>query len=181
MKFVWSILLLSLCACMQWGTTDYSPCHDTKTEGCLRIPFEEGQVQLVVQELITEKKLKIYSDTGFFRLPLGKYQVISYWMTMEDEDGSRWIASCDTWPRGKEKIFSIRPGRLAKLKVGIPFSAKVVSFPEGADKLGLDYRVVGSGNGDFYITSRETERDDVAFQLMNDSGTLLEEGVFRYG
>jgi hypothetical protein len=138
--------------------------------------------------------LSVYSSAGYFhlgasdktedgvwRLPVGKYALISMQLTGTDEAGETWTLTC-LQPPSALRSFEIVEGETLELKLGAPLTLRTdVGKSGGAASIGLT--LTGQG-GEPYLpggTKNGEQQPAPKFRILDENGKELASGAFSYG
>ncbi len=138
-----------------------------------------------------EVRLSLWSDAarqrltgsgGQWRLPAGRYAVVSLELTETDAAGSRWTFKTSKAGTGRLGDFEIRPGESTSFRVGPPFQIRT-SMTRGDENALVGFYLEGQA-GELYIpggTRNEKTVPEPEFKIINSSEQVVGSGRFKYG
>lgn len=115
------------------------------------------------------------SKNGVFVVPVGQYEFLQYLVMPSSTAASRAPAVSGRYE--KQLLIAVTDGSTYKLKAGPPFAASIKVAQRGADNVQMDLLLVGSGGERCTLMSSKAPE----FQVVAKSGSLLQEGKFKYG
>jgi len=138
-----------------------------------------------------EVQLSLWSDAarqrltgsgGRWRLPAGRYAVVSLELTETDSAGNRWTFKTSKAGTGKLGDFQIRPGESTSFRIGPPFQIRTSMERSGENAL-VGFYLEGQA-GELYIpggTRNGTTVPEPEFKIINSSEQVVGSGRFKYG
>ena len=122
----------------------------------------------------------INTSNGAYSLPAGHYSAYCFKARVKVEDND-W--EMNSWYNtGQLKYFEIKPDQTTRLEFGPPLTAKVEVLKQ-AREVSLDLKLYGSG-GEMYRPNIQRNGKVVkepSFSIVDENGTVLETGRFKYG
>ncbi len=184
----WGVLALSVCGLAFYGyrqVAGYSEVEDfdhTQYQGetgSIVVPYH-GESSLVVADTESDKQIRLSTTDGTLIVPAGTYELFSYDVADEDENGTKWKASCYLFQLKSDKI-SVEPGSRQKLDIGPPFTAKVAAKSKGQGEVSFDMTLTGRDGCQYTISRAGESRKAPTFHVLGKSGNVLWKGSFTYG
>jgi len=138
-----------------------------------------------------EVQLSLWSDAarqrltgsgGQWRLPAGRYAVVSLELTETDAAGNRWTFKTSKAGTGRLGDFEIRPGESTSFRVGPPFQIRTSMERSGENAL-VGFYLEGQA-GELYIpggTRNGKTVPEPEFKIINSSEQVVHSGRFKYG
>jgi hypothetical protein len=137
--------------------------------------------------------LRLWSDTAHLRLtgpgakwrvPAGKYAVVSLELTETDSTGKRWTFKSSKASTKTEKLgaFEVRPGESISFRVGPPFQIRTSMRKSGGNVL-VGFELEGQA-GELYKPGAEKAGKTVPepeFKIVDASQRVVDSGRFKYG
>jgi hypothetical protein len=137
--------------------------------------------------------LRLWSDTAHLRLtgpgakwrvPAGKYGVVSLELTETDSAGKQWTfrSSKASTKTPKLAAFEVRPGESVSFRVGPPFQIRTSMRQSGANVL-VGFELEGQA-GELYKPGGEkagTAVPEPEFKIIDASQRVVDSGRFKYG
>jgi hypothetical protein len=125
---------------------------------------------------------RLSSSGGQWRLPAGRYAVVSLELTETDSAGNRWTFKTSKAGTGRLGDFEIRPGESTSFRVGPPFQIKTSMERSGENAL-VGFYLEGQA-GELYIpggTRNGAIVSEPEFTIINGSEQVVGSGRFKYG
>ncbi len=122
----------------------------------------------------------INTSNGAYSLPAGHYSAYCFKARVKVEDNDWEMSSW--YNTGQLKYFEIKPDQTTRLEFGPPLTAKVEVLKQ-AREVSLDLKLYGSG-GEMYRPNIQRNGKVVkepSFSIVDENGTVLETGRFKYG
>ncbi len=185
---IWGLLALSL---LGFGIYGYqramrvSRVEDFDLEqyegemGSIILPYK-GESSLEVQNKESQKRMRLSTTNGVVLAPTGRYDLCSYEVIDEDENGAKWMAQGSLYSL-KSREISVEADSTQDLEIGPAFTAKVTVKKKRQDEAVLDFKLIGRGGGNYTITRMDKRRKAPGFQVVDKSGDILWQGKFEYG
>ncbi|MHC4728349.1 MAG: hypothetical protein ACYS17_14105, partial [Planctomycetota bacterium] len=138
-----------------------------------------------------EVDLRLWSDTAHqrlrgsdskWRVPAGKYQMMSLELKEKDSDGNRWAFKTDKAGQGEPGHFVVQPGEATSLRIGPPFKVKTSMDRSGPNVL-IGFDLEGQA-GELYAPGAKVNGKTVPepeFKIINSAGSVVGSGRFKYG
>jgi hypothetical protein len=121
------------------------------------------------------------TEDGVWRLPVGKYTLLSLQLSGTDEEGEVWTLMC-LQPPAALRSFEIVEGKTLELSLGAPLALKIDASKSG-DAVSIGIALKGQG-GEPYLPGgiRNGERKGAPkLKIYDEDGTELASGAFSYG
>lgn len=138
-----------------------------------------------------EVDLRLWSDSAHqrlrgsgskWRVPAGKYGVVSLELTEKDSAGNLWAFKIDKAGQGELGDFEVRPGEATSLRIGPPFRVKTFMNRSGPNVL-IGFDLEGQA-GELYAPGAKVNGKTVSepeFKIINGAGSVVGSGRFEYG
>lgn len=184
----WGILAIPVCGLAFYGyrqVASYTEIEDFDhtqyrgETGTIVVPYK-GKSSLVVADKNSDKQIRFSTTDGTMIVPVGTYELFSYDVADEDENGIKWEASCYLFRLKSGKI-SVGPGSSQELDIGPPFTAKVTTKSKGRDEASFDMKLTGRDGCQYTISKSGGSRKAPVFHVLGESGNVLWQGSFKYG
>lgn len=169
---------------------DYYSIHVAEDGGT--VEFRRAEPAFGVLDVGGEEvQLSLWSDaarqrlTGSgrqWRLPAGRYAVVSLELTETDSAGNRWTFKTGKAGTGKLGDFEIRPGESTSFRIGPPFRIRTSMERSGENAL-VGFYLEGQA-GELYIPGATRNGKTVPepeFKIINSSEQVVGSGRFKYG
>jgi hypothetical protein len=119
-----------------------------------------------------------------WRVPAGKYGVVSLELTEKDSEGNRWTFRNTRGSTKTEKLgaFEVRPGETTSFRIGPPFQVKA-SIDNRGGRAWVDFELEGRA-GELYKPGGEKNKTPVpepGFKIIDGAGRVVDSGRFKYG
>ncbi|TKJ39546.1 MAG: hypothetical protein CEE38_02145 [Planctomycetes bacterium B3_Pla] len=138
-----------------------------------------------------EVDLRLWSDAAHqrlrgsgskWRVPAGKYGVVSLELTEKDSAGNLWAFKIDKAGQGELGDFEVRPDEATSLRIGPPFRVKTSMDRSGPNVL-IGFDLEGQA-GELYAPGAKVNGKTVRepeFKIIDGSGRTVGSGRFKYG
>jgi len=146
--------------------------------GVLDVGGEEVQLSLWSDAA----RQRLSGSEGQWRLPAGRYAVVSLELTETDSAGNRWTFKTSKAGTGKLGDFEIGPGESTSFRIGPPFRIRTSMERSGENAL-VGFYLEGQA-GELYIpggTRNGTTVPEPEFKIINGSEQVVHSGRFKYG
>jgi len=144
---------------------DFDPEQYEGEMGSIVLPYK-GESSLEVQNKESQKRMRFSTTNGMVLAPTGRYDLCSYEVIDEDENGAKWTASGSLYSL-KSREISVEADSTQDLEIGPPFVAKVTVKKKGQDEAVLDFKLTGRGGGNYTITRMDKGRKAPGFQVVD--------------
>ncbi|UCG57049.1 MAG: hypothetical protein JSU70_19565 [Phycisphaerales bacterium] len=138
-------------------------------------------------------KLRLWSDAEHlhltgpgskWRVPAGKYGVVSLELTERDSAGNRWVfrSSRSTVTAGELAAFEVLPGETTSFRIGPPFQVRA-SLDRRGGKAWVDFELEGRA-GELYKPGGDkntTPIPEPTFRIVDGTASVVDSGRFKYG
>jgi hypothetical protein len=119
-----------------------------------------------------------------WRVPAGKYGVLSVELTERDSAGNRWVfrSSRSSVRNGELAAFEVLPGETTSFEIGPPFQVRA-SLDKRGGKAWVDFELEGQA-GELYKPGGDKNKTPVpepTFKIVDGSGCVVDSGRFKYG
>lgn len=119
-----------------------------------------------------------------WRVPAGKYGVVSLELTERDSGGDRWVfrSSRSSVEAGELAAFEVLPGETTSFRIGPPFQVRA-SLDGRGGKGWVDFELEGQA-GELYKPGADKNKTPVpepTFKIVDGSGCVVDSGRFEYG
>jgi hypothetical protein len=169
---------------------DYYSVHVTGDGGMIEFRQTKpsfGELDVGVEEV----DLRLWSDAAHqrlrgsgskWRVPAGKYRIVSLELTEKDSAGNLWAFKTDKVGQGESGLFEVRPGEATSLRIGPPFKIKTFMDRSGLNVL-VGFDLEGQA-GELYAPGAKVNGKTVSepeFKIINSTGSVVGSGRFKYG
>ena len=159
-------------------TEVFDPATYEGPTGTIVVPFTaRTQLSVIGQQSAVRQQLT--ATGGSLIAPAGSLTVRSVDLTAADDSGAQWSASC--FFRRQQQL-NLAEGETQELKIGPPFTAKVIAKKTSDDMCTFDLKVTGTGGNGFTIRQLGSAANKApAFEVLNKDGEVVWQGDFKYG
>ncbi len=169
---------------------DYYSIH--VTDDGSKIEFRQAKPSFGELNVGAEKlDLRLWSDAAHqrlrgsgskWRVPAGKYRIISLELTEKDSAGNLWAFKTDKAGQGELSQFEVLPGEATSVQIGPPFRVKTSMDRSGPNVL-IGFDLEGQA-GELYAPGAKVNGKIVSepeFKIINSAGSVVGSGRFKYG
>ncbi len=128
---------------------------------------------------------QLFSSTGKWRLPAGKYSAVGLKLTETDSAGNKWLFDTERARggagAGELGAFEVRPNETTVFKIGPPFQARTSMEKHGKNAV-IAFYLEGQA-GELYVPGAKKNGRDIPkpqFQLISATGQTVHSGQFEF-
>jgi hypothetical protein len=148
------------------------------TTGSISLPYK-GKVELNLRKEDEQDRNRYTSyngENGSVVVPAGQYFLANYTLMTDDKNGIPVYLYGSRNPDLPNTSFAIVAGKTHKLKFGPPFTAWV-DVKQKNNQVYMDFKMVGRNSEKCIIQTDKAP----GFQILSQSGKILQSGSFEYG
>lgn len=136
----------------------------------------KGESSLEAYQRDGTKALRLSTNDGIVKAPVGNYHVMGYQALAKEQSGAEWVARCSPGAR-----VSVKAGSSTELKLGPPLTASITVKTRGKDQVSMDLKLAGVDGGQYTISKKGGRDEPPSFVALNKAGQVVWKGRFSYG